>query len=95
MSDLPVPNPEGRPPTQVETAFREHSGALYRYIYSKVGHTALAEDLRNTARPMGWSAVTFAVALTYATTQAGHPELIRSPKRILAHTWEGPGNALG
>jgi len=45
----------------------------------------------------GWSAVTCAVALTYAATiivalaavQAGHPELIRSPKRVLAHTWEG------
>ncbi len=45
----------------------------------------------------GWSAVTCTVALTYAATlvvalaaaQAGHPELIRSPKRVLAHTWEG------
>ena len=35
--------------------------------------------------------------LTYAATivvglaaqQAGRPDLIRSPKRVLAHTWEG------
>jgi hypothetical protein len=45
----------------------------------------------------GWSAIAARVALTYAATvvvglaaqQAGHPELIRSPKRVLAHTWEG------
>ena len=45
----------------------------------------------------GWSAVATQVALTYAATvvvglaahQAGRPDLIRSPKRVLAHTWEG------
>jgi hypothetical protein len=45
----------------------------------------------------GWSAVTARVALTYATTvvvglaaqQAGRLDLIRSPKRVLAHTWHG------
>ena len=44
----------------------------------------------------GWSAVACRVALTYAATivvglaahQAGRPDLIRSPKRVLAHTWE-------
>ena len=37
------------------------------------------------------------VALTYTATiivaltaqQAGRPDLIRSPKRVLAHVWEG------
>jgi len=45
----------------------------------------------------GWSAVATQVALTYAATmvvglaahQAARPDLIRSPKRVLAHTWEG------
>lgn len=45
----------------------------------------------------GWAAVTTQVALTYTATivvglaaqQAGRPDLIRSPKRVLAHTWEG------
>jgi hypothetical protein len=45
----------------------------------------------------GWSAVTSRVALTYAATvvvglaahQASRSDLIRSPKRVLAHTWEG------
>lgn len=45
----------------------------------------------------GWSAVAQRVALIYAATavvalaaqQAGRPDLIRSPKRVLAHTWEG------
>jgi transposase len=45
----------------------------------------------------GWSAITSRVALTYSATlvvalaaqQAGRPDLIRSPKRVLAHTWEG------
>jgi len=45
----------------------------------------------------GWSAIASAVALTYAgviivalaATDAGRPDLIRSPKRVLAHAWEG------
>ena len=45
----------------------------------------------------GWSAIARQVALTYtasiivalAAQQAGRPDLIRSPKRVLAHTWEG------
>jgi transposase len=45
----------------------------------------------------GWSAVESRVALTYAAVwvvalaawQAGHPDLIRSPRRVLAHVWEG------
>jgi hypothetical protein len=44
----------------------------------------------------GWTAVTQRVALTYAATvvvalaahQAGRPDLIRAPKRVLAHLWE-------
>ena|SRR6266849_9259175 len=44
----------------------------------------------------GWSAIARQVALTYASTivvglaaqHAGRPELIRSPKRVLAHCWE-------
>src|SRR5213596_3739503 len=45
----------------------------------------------------GWSAIARQVALTYAASiivglaaqHAGRPELIRSPKRVLAHSWEG------
>jgi hypothetical protein len=45
----------------------------------------------------GWSAVTCTVALAFTATilvalaahQAGRPDLIRSPKRVLAHLWEG------
>jgi transposase len=45
----------------------------------------------------GWTAVETPVALTYAASlvvalaaqQAGRLDLIRSPKRVLAHTWEG------
>jgi hypothetical protein len=44
----------------------------------------------------GSLAVASRVALTYAglrvialaATQAGHPELIRSPRLVLAHVWE-------
>ena len=44
----------------------------------------------------GWSAIARQVGLTYAASiivglaaqQAGRPELIRSPKRVLAHSWE-------
>jgi hypothetical protein len=46
---------------------------------------------------VGWTAVETRVALTYAAVlvvglaaqQAGRPDLIRSPTRVLAHTWEG------
>jgi len=45
----------------------------------------------------GWSTIVSQVALTYTATiivalaaqEAGRPDLIRSPKRVLAHTWEG------
>jgi hypothetical protein len=45
----------------------------------------------------GWSAVARQVALVYAATvvvglaaqQANRPDLIRSPRRVLAHWWEG------
>jgi transposase len=45
----------------------------------------------------GWSTMVRQVALTYTATiivalaaqQAGRPDLIRSPKRVLAHVWEG------
>lgn len=45
----------------------------------------------------GWSTMVRQVALTYTGTiivalaaqQAGRSDLIRSPKRVLAHTWEG------
>ena len=44
----------------------------------------------------GWSAIVSQVALTYkasiivalAAWQAQRPDLIRSPKRVLAHLWE-------
>jgi hypothetical protein len=47
----------------------------------------------------GWSAITAQVALTFAANvvvgmaayKARRPEPIRSPKRVLAHTWEGLG----
>ena len=45
----------------------------------------------------GWTAIATRVALTYtasiivalAAQHAGRPDLIRSPKRVLTHTWEG------
>src|SRR5437899_2707826 len=45
----------------------------------------------------GWSEIASQVALTYAASvivglaaqQAGRPDLIRSPKRVLAHLWQG------
>ncbi len=46
---------------------------------------------------VGWTAVVQRVALTYTATvvvalaahHAGRPDLIRAPKRVLAHLWEG------
>ena len=47
----------------------------------------------------GWTAIARQVALTYAATwvialvayQSARPDLIRSPRRVLAHLWEGLG----
>ena len=47
----------------------------------------------------GWTALTTRVALTYTATiivalaahEAARPDLIRSPTRVLAHTWDGLG----
>jgi len=38
-----------------------------------------------------WVALTYAAAVVVglAAHQAARPDLIRSPKRVLAHTWEG------
>ena len=49
------------------------------------------------AQGFGWSAVETRNALTYdavwvsalAAYQAGRPDLIRSPRVVLAHVWEG------
>ena len=46
---------------------------------------------------VGWTAVTQQVALTYTARvivgltahHAGRPDIVRSPKRVLAHDWEG------
>jgi hypothetical protein len=63
------------------------------------GYIVCLVSLFRSQRPplAGWSAITARVVLTYAATivvglaaqQAGRPDLIRSPKRVLAHTWEG------
>ncbi len=45
----------------------------------------------------GWSAIETRIMLTYAATlvvglaahRAGRPDLLRSPARVLAHTWDG------
>jgi hypothetical protein len=45
----------------------------------------------------GWSTISRQIALTYTATlivalaaqQAGRPDLLRSPKGVLAHTWGG------
>jgi hypothetical protein len=63
-------------------------------------NASLAESSCSFTRPRpplsGWSAIERHVALTYtasiivglAAQQAGRPDLIRSPKRVLAHCWE-------
>jgi len=64
-------------------------------------NASLAASFSSFTRPRlplaGWSTLVRQVALTYTATiivalaaqQAGRPDLIRSPKRVLAHTWEG------
>jgi transposase len=79
------------PPTWTKEELGKRSGTL-RFF----GRVFLFFHLQ---RPplFGWSAMVRQVALTYTATiivalaaqQAGRPDLIRSPKRVLAHTWEG------
>jgi hypothetical protein len=61
------------------------------------GHSLEPAPARKIAPVSGWSTMVRQVALTYSATmivalaarQAKRPDLIRSPKRVLAHTWEG------
>jgi transposase len=81
------------PPTWTADELGKRSG-IERFF----GRVFSLFSLSRLQRPplAGWSAVTSRVALTYAATvvvglaahQAGRPDLIRSPKRVLAHTWE-------
>jgi transposase len=85
---------DGLPPTWTadELGKRTSSERFFGRVFSLFG-------LFRLQRPplAGWSAITARVMLTYAATlvvglaaqQAGRPDLIRSPKRVLAHTWQG------
>lgn len=70
-------------------------GLMYVWkVVSRLFSLLTWEDMQ---KPPGWSTIARQVALTYtaiiivafAAQQAGRPDLIRSPKRVLAHTWEG------
>ncbi len=79
------------PPTWTATALGKRSG-IARFF----GRVFRFFGLQ---RPpvVGWSAVVQRVALTYTAAlvlallaqQAGRPDLIRAPKRVLAHLWAG------
>ncbi len=73
-----------------------------QFPLTRVCHTLTSSSYLNgigLQRPphSGWSAIATCVALTYtayivvalAAQQAERSDLIRSPKRALAHTWEG------
>jgi hypothetical protein len=81
--------------TAAELGKRSSIERFFGRVFSLFGHFRLQRP------PLaGWSAVACRVALTAAATivvalaahQAGRPDLIRSPKRVLAHTWEGAEN---
>src|SRR6266566_4185466 len=79
------------PPTWTKEELGKRSG-IERFF----GHVFLFFHLQ---RPplCGWSEIASQVALTYAASvtvglaaqQAGRPDLIRAPKCVLAHLWEG------
>ena len=85
---------DGLPPTWTADELSKRS-SIERFF----GRVFSLFSLFRLQRPplAGWSAITARVMLTYAATivvglaaqQAGRPDLIRSPKRVLAHTWEG------
>ena len=85
---------DGLPPTWTAEELGKRT-SIERYF----GRVFSLFSLFRLQRPplTGWSAVAARVALTYAATvvvglaaqQAGRPDLIRSPKRVLAHAWEG------
>ncbi len=64
----------------------------------ELGKRSSIERFFHLQRPplCGWSEIASQVALTYAASiivglaaqLAGRPDLIRSPKRVLAHLWE-------
>ncbi|MGO8947271.1 MAG: hypothetical protein ACLQUY_06340 [Ktedonobacterales bacterium] len=60
---------------------------------------APGETIQAKLGEIGWPAVATRVAVTYAASivvalaaqQAGRPDLIRSPKQVLAYLWEPHG----
>jgi hypothetical protein len=79
------------PPTWTKEEFGKRS-SIERFF----GHVFLFFRLQRPTLT-GWSSVVAQVAFTYTATiivalaawNAQHPDLIRSPKRVLAHLWEG------
>jgi len=79
------------PPTWTKEELGKRSG-IERFF----GRVFLFFHLQRPPRA-GWSTIARQVALTYTATiivalaaqQAGRLDLIRSPKRVLAHVWEG------
>ncbi len=82
-----------------------HSLALEELVAADGGVTMVVRACRPTAccpdcgaiavfrffglqrpRACGWTAIVWRVA----AQQAERPDLIRAPKRVLAHLWEGP-----
>jgi transposase len=85
---------DGLPPTWTAAELGKRS-SIERF-FGRV--CSLFSPIRLQRPPLcGWSAVAAQVALVYAATvvvglaahQAARPDLVRSPKRVLAHTWEG------
>jgi hypothetical protein len=86
-------NRTGLPPnwTAAELSKRASIERFFGRVFSVFSVSRLQRPLL-----CGWSTVAQQVALTDAATaviglaahQTGRPELIRSPKRVLAHTWE-------
>ncbi len=86
-------NRAGLPPTWTAAELGKRSG-IERFF----GRVVVFFGRRFQRPPVaGWTAVAQQVALTYtamivvalAAHQAGRPEFSRSPKRVLAHLWEG------
>src|SRR2546429_4565932 len=79
--------------------YRDYKLPVIRRLRRNVSDAACFPLFSSGIRPplCGWSEVASQVALTYAASlvvglaaqQAGRPDLIRSPKRVLAHLWEG------
>lgn len=96
LLSLGIPNAQRNrsclPPTWTKEELGKRSGTL-RFGWLACFSSSICNGLPSQAGPLSLGKLrlpyTATVIVALAAQQAGRPDLIRSPKRVLAHVWEG------